>query len=61
LSAISTTAALPAHNAHALLEKIAMAFARLEELTPLSIMMRRQASERVYGWTLNLYKLAGET
>jgi hypothetical protein len=61
VAGISTTAAQPKHNDYLLLQKIADAFGRLEELTPLSVMMRKSASDQVYKYLpLHLYKLVGE-
>lgn len=61
LQAISTTAAPePVRGDYFLLQRIAEAFGRLEELTPLSVMMRGSKSRQVYGPALSLYKLKGE-
>jgi len=57
---ISATAATPQFAAGLLLQKIADAFGRLEELTPMAVMMRKSVSDQVYVTPLALYKLAGE-
>jgi len=63
VAGVSTTAALePVRNDYLLLQRIADAFGRLEELTPLSVMLRKRVSDHVYTYApLRLYKLAGET
>lgn len=60
MSGVSTTTA-PKRSDYLLLELVAAAYSRMEELTPLSVMMRKSVSDQVYVTPLSLYKLASES